>query len=177
MADTLEKHMDQKLQQMPRPEVEIVPVVKKVKKAAHPISVLEKIEASPLATPPRSGDSVQPNRRSSSRPVRPPVKDIVEEPLVSLPSTVTKKAGKKMTNRMKFCHQLIRELMHKKHQEFAWPFMKPVDAQSLGLTDYYEIIKKPMDLGTARKRLDAGEYTDADDFVSDLDLIFTNCYT
>ena len=35
-------------------------------------------------------------------------------------------------------------------QAYAWPFYKPVDAQALGLHDYYDIIKKPMDLGTIR---------------------------
>lgn len=35
-------------------------------------------------------------------------------------------------------------------QEYAWPFYKPVDAEMLGLHDYYEIIKKPMDLGSIK---------------------------
>jgi len=35
-------------------------------------------------------------------------------------------------------------------QPYAWPFYKPVDAELLGLHDYHEIIKKPMDLGTVK---------------------------
>lgn len=35
-------------------------------------------------------------------------------------------------------------------QEYAWPFYRPVDAELLGLTDYYEIIKHPMDFGTVK---------------------------
>jgi len=35
-------------------------------------------------------------------------------------------------------------------QPYAWPFYKPVDADLLGLHDYHEIIKKPMDLGTVK---------------------------
>ena len=35
-------------------------------------------------------------------------------------------------------------------QLYAWPFYKPVDAALLGLHDYHEIIKKPMDLGTIK---------------------------
>ena len=33
---------------------------------------------------------------------------------------------------------------------YAWPFYKPVDAALLGLHDYHEIIKKPMDLGSIK---------------------------
>lgn len=166
--------MDQKLKQMPHPEVEVVP---NTKKRRGPGIALERVDANPITnTPPHSGGSV-PGRRSSSRPVRPPVKDIVEEQLLSLQPSVVRKTGRKMTERMKFCHGLIRELMHKKHQDYAWPFMKPVDAAMLGLSDYYDIIKKPMDLGTVRKKLDANEYPDADAFIADIDLIFTNCYT
>lgn len=39
-------------------------------------------------------------------------------------------------------------------QSYAWPFYKPVDAEALGLHDYYQIIKKPMDLGTVKKKMD-----------------------
>lgn len=35
-------------------------------------------------------------------------------------------------------------------QTYAWPFYKPVDADSLELHDYHDIIKKPMDLGSVK---------------------------
>lgn len=35
-------------------------------------------------------------------------------------------------------------------QTIAWPFLKPVDADALGLKDYFTVIKKPMDLGTVK---------------------------
>ena len=35
-------------------------------------------------------------------------------------------------------------------QGYAWPFYKPVDAELLGLSDYHEIIKTPMDLGSVK---------------------------
>ena len=35
-------------------------------------------------------------------------------------------------------------------QGYAWPFYKPVDAELLGLHDYHDVIKKPMDLGTVK---------------------------
>jgi len=33
---------------------------------------------------------------------------------------------------------------------YAWPFLQPVAVELLGLTDYYNIIKRPMDLGTVK---------------------------
>ena len=35
-------------------------------------------------------------------------------------------------------------------QGYAWPFYQPVDADLLGLEDYHEVVKKPMDLGTVK---------------------------
>ena len=46
----------------------------------------------------------------------------------------------------------------------------------LGLHDYLDHIKKPMDLGTVRKKLAANEYQSADEFAADVRLIFANCY-
>ena len=61
-------------------------------------------------------------------------------------------------------------------QGYAWPFYKPVDAETLGLHDYYDVIKKPMDLGTVRKKLEEREYANGTEFAEDIRLIFTNCY-
>ena len=35
-------------------------------------------------------------------------------------------------------------------QEYAWPFLKPVDVELLDLKDYYLVVKRPMDLGTVK---------------------------
>jgi len=35
-------------------------------------------------------------------------------------------------------------------QMYAWPFLQPVAVELLGLGDYYDIIKRPMDLGTVK---------------------------
>jgi hypothetical protein len=44
-------------------------------------------------------------------------------------------AGKarKMTEAMKFCNEILRDLFSKKHSAYAWPFYKPVDAEQLGM--------------------------------------------
>ncbi len=51
---------------------------------------------------------------------------------------------------LKYCQALIKEFHSKKHQAYCWPFYYPVDAQKLGLRDYHDIIKTPMDLGTVK---------------------------
>ncbi|KAH8427010.1 SAGA histone acetyltransferase complex subunit SPT7 [Aspergillus melleus] len=42
--------------------------------------------------------------------------------------------------------------------------------------DYYTIIKHPMDLGTMTKKLKALQYRSKQDFVDDVNLIWTNCF-
>ena len=61
-------------------------------------------------------------------------------------------------------------------QTYAWPFYEPVDAESLGLPDYHDIIKQPMDLGTVRTKMDNLQYRSPGSFAADVRLMFTNCY-
>ena len=82
----------------------------------------------------------------------------------------------RLSESLKFCMELLREMFGKKHSGYAWPFYKPVDAATLGLHDYNDIIKKPMDLGTIKKKMDSREYRDAAEFKEDVLLIFKNCY-
>ena len=51
-----------------------------------------------------------------------------------------------------------------------------MDAELLGLNDYYDIIKKPMDLGTIKLKMDNREYKNTREFAADIRLIFSNCY-
>nr|TKW36968.1 hypothetical protein SEVIR_1G016300v2 [Setaria viridis] len=69
---------------------------------------------------------------------------------------------------------LLSRLM--KHK-FAWVFNKPVDAVGLGLHDYFEIIRHPMDLGTIRGRLSHGQYRNPKEFAEDVRLTFQNAMT
>lgn len=87
-----------------------------------------------------------------------------------------KRSKNRMTEQLKFCLSIIKDLLHKKHMAFVWPFAKPVDVESLKLTDYHQIIKKPMDLGTVKKKLENREYSTPDEVATDVRLIFSNCY-
>lgn len=89
---------------------------------------------------------------------------------------LVQKNKEKLTESLKSCNEILKELFSKKHSGYAWPFYKPVDAKMLGLHDYHEIIKKPMDLGTVKRKMDDREYKTAAEFEADVRLIFTNCY-
>ncbi|GAU97486.1 hypothetical protein RvY_08770 [Ramazzottius varieornatus] len=77
---------------------------------------------------------------------------------------------------LKFCQGIMKELLSQKHSEYAWPFYHPVDVRDLGLDDYFDIIKHPIDLGTIKSKLDDRQYKNAGEFAADLRLMFTNCY-
>jgi len=59
------------------------------------------------------------------------------------------------------------------HQH-AWVFNTPVDPVELGLPDYFEVVKKPMDLGTIRKKLENGCYHSLEEFEGHVHLTFDN---
>ncbi|XP_018614869.1 bromodomain-containing protein 3b isoform X12 [Scleropages formosus] len=110
-------------------------------------------------------------RESTGRPIKPPKKDLED-------GEVPQHAGKKgkLTEHLKYCDSILKEMLSKKHAAYAWPFYKPVDAEALELHDYHEIIKHPMDLSTVKKKMDSREYQDAQSFAADIRLMFSNCY-
>eukprot|EP00567_Pseudictyota_dubia_P016764 CAMPEP_0197462860 /NCGR_PEP_ID=MMETSP1175-20131217/60214_1 /TAXON_ID=1003142 /ORGANISM="Triceratium dubium, Strain CCMP147" /LENGTH=212 /DNA_ID=CAMNT_0042998465 /DNA_START=43 /DNA_END=677 /DNA_ORIENTATION=+ len=57
----------------------------------------------------------------------------------------------------------------------AEPFREPVDWKSLGLFDYPQIIKKPMDLGQVKRKIETGKYGAIHDAAEDVRLIWKNC--
>lgn len=56
----------------------------------------------------------------------------------------------------------------------APPFEKPVDVEGLRLTDYYTIVKRPMDLGTVKAKLGNSQYSNVTEFAEDVRLTFRN---
>lgn len=55
----------------------------------------------------------------------------------------------------------------------AWPFVNPVNGDEV--TDYYDVIKNPMDLSTMEAKLENNQYANVDELVADAQLIFDNC--
>lgn len=83
-------------------------------------------------------------RVGSGRPIKPPKKD--------LPDSVQPQPSRKskLSPQLRYCSGLLKEMLSKKHAAYAWPFYTPVDAAALGLHDYHDIIKCPMDLSTIK---------------------------
>ncbi|NXY25082.1 BRDT protein, partial [Atrichornis clamosus] len=78
------------------------------------------------------------------------------------------------TNQLQYLQRVVMRAMWR--HNFSWPFHQPVDAAALNLPDYYTIIKKPMDLGTIKKRLEHNYYTKAAECIEDFKTMFLNCY-
>lgn len=112
-----------------------------------------------------------PMRRESGRPIKPPRKDLPD----SQQQHQSSKKGK-LSEQLKHCNGILKELLSKKHAAYAWPFYKPVDASALGLHDYHDIIKHPMDLSTVKRKMENRDYRDAQEFAADVRLMFSNCY-
>jgi len=82
------------------------------------------------------------------------------------------------------CSDIHTRIWHHRH---ARPFKHPVDPGRDGVPDYYEVIRKPMDLRTVRERLAMAArrgreplkpfmYKDPSKFKADMDLIWKNCF-
>lgn len=84
-------------------------------------------------------------RRESSRPVKPPKKDVPDSQQHPGPEK-----SSKISEQLKCCSGILKEMFAKKHAAYAWPFYKPVDVEALGLHDYCDIIKHPMDMSTIK---------------------------
>lgn len=71
-------------------------------------------------------------------------------------------------------YELLKPLLHdlQKHPA-AWPFLHPVDLQDV--PDYSSVVTQPMDLGTMQKNLESSGYGTLPAFISDFELIVSNC--
>ncbi|VEN43169.1 unnamed protein product [Callosobruchus maculatus] len=63
-----------------------------------------------------------------------------------------------------------------RHEPESIPFRQPVDPQTLGIPDYFDIVKRPMDLSTIKRKLDIGQYQDPWEYVDDVWLMFDNAW-
>ncbi|XP_030135024.4 bromodomain testis-specific protein isoform X1 [Taeniopygia guttata] len=90
------------------------------------------------------------------------------------PEYINNKSSGCQTNQLQYLQRVVMRAMWR--HNFSWPFHQPVDAAALNLPDYYTIIKKPMDLGTIKKRLEHNYYTKAAECIEDFKTMFWNCY-
>ena len=69
------------------------------------------------------------------------------------------------------CAEILKSIMEKTDAE---AFLEPVDWKALGLHDYPDLIKQPMDLGTIKDRLDRHKYKTPDTFAEHVRLVWAN---
>lgn len=101
-----------------------------------------------------------------------PVPDKISSEEVRSKPTVTNPAMNE-SNR-KRCDRVLKKLWA--HQA-SQPFYEPVDAVALNIPQYYEVIKRPMDLSAIRKKYDNHQYVTIWDLERDIRQIFWNCYS
>ncbi|KAL7750612.1 transcription initiation at TATA-containing promoter protein [Sorochytrium milnesiophthora] len=93
---------------------------------------------------------------------------------MSSSSSSSSKKSRKPQSDMQFCQSVIKELFKKQYAEFTHPFLQPVDARMI--PEYYQIIRKPVDLSTMKRKLDDNMYLDADAFEEDMQQLLRNCF-
>ncbi len=83
---------------------------------------------------------------------------------------------KKNAEEIRFCTSIVKELLKKQHEAYAFPFYQPVDPVAMNIPDYYKVVKKPMDLSTVQGKINNNQYDSSADFEYDVRLMFKNCY-
>ncbi|CAG7716176.1 unnamed protein product [Allacma fusca] len=80
----------------------------------------------------------------------------------------------RLTTQLQYLQAVVLKAVWR-HQ-FAWPFQQPINAVNLRIPDYHRIIKRPMDLGTIKKRLKYNYYWNARECLKDFKTMFRGCY-
>ncbi|XP_034530820.1 bromodomain adjacent to zinc finger domain protein 1A isoform X2 [Notolabrus celidotus] len=125
---------------------------------------------SPNGTTKTSPGQSEPRKRQQTD-VTPPPKPVLPPSSSSSSSSNRRSSGRNHgVHELSACEQLTVELV--RHED-SWPFMKLVSRTQV--PDYYDIIQKPIALSTIREKVNNCEYQTAGEFVSDVDLMFSNC--
>jgi len=74
----------------------------------------------------------------------------------------------------KQCLSLLKKMLLQK--KLSWAFNEPVDPVAMGIPDYPEIIKHPMDLKTIERSLLEGRIATPDEFTAHCRTVFRNAY-
>ncbi|XVF00432.1 hypothetical protein REPUB_Repub04eG0001000 [Reevesia pubescens] len=108
-------------------------------------------------------------------------KDKVKEKQLSSIEKQQQEASHREAAALKRMQDLMRQfatiLRHITQHKWAYPFMRPVDVEGLGLHDYYEVIQKPMDFGTIKNKMEAKDgtgYNNVREIYADVRLVFKN---
>ncbi|OLN97296.1 Ankyrin repeat, bromo and BTB domain-containing protein [Colletotrichum chlorophyti] len=81
--------------------------------------------------------------------------------------------------KVEFCSDLLDRMLSGPGfwTRLVGPFKEPVNPVEDGVPDYFDKVKKPMDLNTIKDKMARREYQTENEFVADVRQIFENCYT
>ena len=86
-------------------------------------------------TPPMTFDAnVDDSRRESGRQIKRVVKDLPE-----YAPQHSSKPRVQLSESLKGCNEILKEVMSKKHNAYAWPFYEPVNINLPELKDYKKV--------------------------------------
>ena len=84
---------------------------------------------------------------------------------------------------MRMCYKSSKRLMvrsevtiHMQNHKWSSPFLQPVDPVALGIPDYFDIIKNPMDFSTIQKNIENHVLENREDFAAAVRLVFSNAF-
>ncbi|KAL7982444.1 hypothetical protein Chor_010042 [Crotalus horridus] len=142
----------------------------------HQIDEKPEIKVEPLADECKS----EPMQQEEKKPeMKQEVKEEEERP--STPGTQSSPASGQSKRKIFKPEELRQALMptlealYRQDPE-SLPFRQPVDPQLLGIPDYFDIVKNPMDLSTIKRKLDTGQYQEPWQYVDDIWLMFNNAW-
>ncbi|PHH65280.1 hypothetical protein CDD81_2692 [Ophiocordyceps australis] len=83
------------------------------------------------------------------------------------------------SQKLEFCGDLLNRMLSGPGfwTRLVGPFKDPVEPVEDGVPDYFDKVKRPMDLSTVKAKMDRREYNDEEEFVRDVRQIFDNCFT
>ncbi|OTB03753.1 hypothetical protein M426DRAFT_23482 [Hypoxylon sp. CI-4A] len=136
---------------------------------------------------------VQKHRHSDVMPVRPAPaerKSVPKKPAsrasLPAPKIKTKRSSHNhdehhysTDQKLNFCADLLSRMLSGPGfwTRLVGPFREPVRPAEDGVPDYLDKIETPMDLGTIKAKMDRKEYQNEQEFLTDVRLIFSNCFT
>ncbi|KAH9853195.1 Bromodomain-containing protein [Lenzites betulinus] len=182
MGKRVEAVFDKQIKQMPAPEEPKPPAPKKVATPppppppAPPKKAARRPSAAAVPVIRRNDESAGASR--PKREIHPPApKDLPYAESTRKPRKAKAPRDAAVAEQLKYCEKIWKDLHQKQHYTIAHPFYEPVDPVKMGIPEYPKVVKKPMDLATMKKKLDAGEYATAEKFRDDFRLMIKNCMT
>ncbi|GAM84572.1 hypothetical protein ANO11243_025680 [Dothideomycetidae sp. 11243] len=105
-----------------------------------------------------------------------PKRTVIPPASRDLPYSGSKPKRKENMAGLKFCEHVLDELRKPRYHQMNLYFLEPVDPVALNIPHYFKIIKHPMDMLTITNKLKNNQYSTAEEFKADFELIFDNCY-